>query len=212
MIRLYLIRHGAIEPTHIYYGHHDVVLSASGREQIQRAADALATIRLTAIYCSDLRRAQESAAIIAAPHGLTPIADAAFREINLGILEGMTFVEAQKRYPDLACKRYEDMVDWCFPGGETLHDAASRVNAQLDRIVAEQRGAAAPLQAEGASTAIALVAHNSVNRILLGRALGLPLEKIFDFQQDFACINGIDYDGVTVNVAFLNWRPCPFDA
>ena len=83
---LYLMRHGQVHnPTHILYGrlpgYH---LSEEGRRQAHAAGRWLRDKPLTAIYCSPMERAQETAGIIAEYHeGLQPI-------LNEGIIEVLT--------------------------------------------------------------------------------------------------------------------------
>jgi len=194
--RLYLVRHGAVDGAGRFYGHLDVPLSDEGRRQIGEAAAALAGLELAAVCCSDLTRALESARIIAAGHGLAPLPDPAFREMNLGLLEGLPFAEL-RQHPELASKRYEDMWSFRFPGGgENLQDIAERARPALARILEAH---------PGPETNVVLVAHNSVNRILIGDALGLPLRQVFGFAQDFGCVNRIDYDAERVRLVLLNW-------
>ena len=202
MTRLFLIRHGQVEQDGIFYGQLDVELSETGRVQLQDAAEALSGEKLAAIYCSDLRRTVEGAASVAVPHGLEPVQDEAFREMHLGLLEGVPYLEARERLPELANRRYQDMWEYRFPGGgENLQDLAARVNPALDSLLGRHP-----------QDSVALVAHNSPNRVILGQALGLPLRDVFDFSQDFGCINRIDYkiaDGARAGakVRLMNWTP-----
>jgi broad specificity phosphatase PhoE len=194
-VRLYVVRHGAVASRDRFYGHLDVELSDEGRRQIEQAADALDDLDVAAVHCSDLSRAEESARIIAARHGLEPRPDPAFREMNLGVLEGVPFAEARERHPELHQKRYKDMWSYRFPGGgENLQDIADRCRPALRRIV-EQGGAQV------------LAAHNSVNRVVLADALGLTLDRAFDFAQDFGCINCVEYAPERTRVLLLNWTP-----
>jgi broad specificity phosphatase PhoE len=201
MPRLYLVRHGAVSPDQRFYGQLDLPLSEVGREQMRKVTDVLAPLKAAAIHCSDLLRAKESAQIIAAPHGLEPIPDAAFREMHLGVLEGLSHEEALERYPDLASKRYQDMWRFRFPDGENLEDVAARARPALASLLA-----AHPSDEE----VLILVAHNSVNRVLLGDELGLPLSRVFRFAQDFGCVNRIDYKKDRARVSLLNWTPTAF--
>jgi probable phosphoglycerate mutase len=52
---------------------------------------------IAAVYCSPLRRTRDTAALIAAPHGLTPLEHPGLREIDHGHWEGLrrTDVESQ---------------------------------------------------------------------------------------------------------------------
>lgn len=195
MTRLYLVRHGAVESGQAFYGHLDVPLSEAGRQQAREVAERLASVEVAAVYSSDLQRAMDCARPIAARHGLEPVPDPAFREMNLGVLEGLAYAEAQIKFPELATKRYHDMWTYRFPGGENLEDIAARARPKLASILEHHAG-----------KTVALVAHNSVNRVVIGDALGLPLDKVFDFSQDFGCINRIDF-GTRPRVRLINWTP-----
>jgi broad specificity phosphatase PhoE len=90
------------------------------------------------------------------------------------------------------------MWEYRFPGGgENLQDVKDRVQPALDRLLEDHE-----------DQWIILVAHNSVNRVILGRALGLSLSKVFDFQQDFGCINVIEYKR-RPRVMAINWTADP---
>ncbi len=192
---LYLVRHGEVEPRRVFYGHLDVPLSARGLEQARAVAEALATAPLTAVCCSDLQRATQGAALIAAHHGLTPQADPAFREMSLGVLEGLARAEGLRRLPELASKRYRDMWEFRFPEGENLQEVAARVWPALEAVLAANLGGT-----------VVLVSHNSVNRVVLGRVLGLTIDRVFDFEQDFGCVNRVEL-GAERRVRLLNWTP-----
>ena len=199
---LFLVRHGEVESKGAFYGHLDVKLTARGLEQAAAAASRLKGVPLASVQSSDLSRAFEGARLVAEVQGLTPTADPAFREMSLGVLEGIPHVEAMARTPELVGKSYRDMWSYRFPGGgESLADIEDRANPALERLLL-----AHPDQC------VALVAHNSVNRVILGRALGLPLKDVFDFSQDFGCINRVDYTpaeegGFNSKVRLINWTP-----
>ena len=196
---LYLVRHGEVDVEGCFYGHMDVKLSARGRLQAEGVARDLAGVPIQAVQASDLTRAAEGARLIAERHGLTVSTDPAFREMSLGLLEGVPFAEARRRQPELANKKYSDMYAYRFPGGgENLADVQARAWPALERLLSAYPGGT-----------VALVAHNSVNRIILGRALGLELRDVFDFAQDFCCVNKIEYrhekGTLAARVLLMNW-------
>ena len=96
---LYFIRHG--ESTHNaegrIQGHSDAPLSSLGRQQSEAAAKALASIAFDAIYSSPLRRALETAQIIAAPHGLPVLTDPRLMELNVGVFQDRLRSELAER-------------------------------------------------------------------------------------------------------------------
>ena len=152
---LWLARHGAIERAgELFYGHHDLALSGLGVSQACAVAERLSPLPLTAVYASDLQRARVFAEIVAAPHGLAVTTLPALREMALGVLEGVTFADAQARYPELAARPIEEMTDFRFPGGgESMRDVAARALAAFDALFEKHRG-----------EAFFVCAHNSVNR------------------------------------------------
>jgi broad specificity phosphatase PhoE len=193
---LFLARHGETVAKGVFYGHDDVPLSAVGHAQMERLAAHLKRHTLAAVYSSDLQRAREGAELVALGRGLAVQVDARLREMCLGCLEGLEHAVAAARHPELAGRDYASMVDFRMPGGgESLADVWQRVQPAL-----------ADLRARHAGERVAVVTHNSVNRLILGEALGVPLAGVFGFAQDYGCLNVIDYrDGHPV-VRLLNGR------
>lgn len=212
-LHLYLLRHGEPELLDGFYGHEDVALSPRGRVQAAAQARALADLSLQAIYCSDLQRAGAGAALLATPAGRpAPIALPALREMHLGVLERVRFVDAKRDHPELMARRYEDMLDFRMPGGgESVQDVAARVLPCIHGLIARH----ARTSPEGQPPAVALVAHNTVNRIVLACAAGLGPAGYTRFDQSLGAINRIDLLGAwsnaapwaTARLAFVNWVP-----
>jgi len=90
--KIILVRHGQTLWNNIgkYQGHTDVPLSKTGIEQASKVAKRLKNDKITAIYSSDLKRAKQTAEIIALEHNLPVITNTRFREINFGVWEGKT--------------------------------------------------------------------------------------------------------------------------
>lgn len=212
-LRLYLLRHGEPELLDGFYGHEDVALSPRGRTQAAAQARALADLPLQAIYCSDLQRTGAGAALLAATAGRpAPVALLALREMHLGVLERVRFVDAKVRHPELTARRYEDMLDFRMPGGgESVQDVATRVLPCVAELIARH----ARTSPEGQPPAIALVAHNTVNRILLACATGLGPTGYIRFDQSLGAINRVDLlapwsndaPWATARLALVNWVP-----
>jgi broad specificity phosphatase PhoE len=95
-----LTRHGQSEWNALgrWQGQADPPLSDLGRRQAHEAARSLGAI--DAIWASDLQRAAETAAIIAADLGVGPVVlDADLRERDAGEWTGLTRAEIEERYP-----------------------------------------------------------------------------------------------------------------
>jgi broad specificity phosphatase PhoE len=119
-----LVRHGETEwnRLHRWQGHADTPLNDTGRAQARQLARTLAGQRVDAVYSSDLSRASETAAVVAAELGLPVHVDPDLREIDVGGREGLTREEVEERFPDGA---------W---DGETREQHAERVLRALHRI------------------------------------------------------------------------------
>lgn len=197
--RLFLVRHGRVvghqQPR--YNGHTDVELSCEGREEIAKVADFLKGVELGALYSSDLKRSFESAAIIAEAMGLEPTPLRELRELYLGLWEGLTRSEVVERFPSARNFTFRDLATASVDGGETLQELRARVLPAVRNIVERHRG-----------KNICIVAHGGVNRVVLCDAMGLGIENFFRIEQDYGCLNIIDYfsDGFSL-VKLLNGGP-----
>lgn len=182
--RIYLVRHGQVEghEEKRYNGQVNVSLTQLGKEQSDRVRDCLADISLDAVYSSDLDRSRYCAVLIAKAHNLTASTEKSLRELHVGDWEGRTWAELQQAYPDDWQARLKNLVDFQVPGGESLQDAADRILPMIQRILEKHSGGN-----------IALVAHGGANRIILLDAIGAPLDQAFSIEQDYGCINIIDY-------------------
>jgi len=194
--RIYLVRHGQVEghEEKRYNGQADVALTPQGQGQYGLLQMRLQKKNISAVYSSDLKRCVEGAQLLAASHGLVPELREELRELHIGDWEGMTWQELQQQYPEQWQARLDDIVYYQVPGGESLAQLAARVNPAIARIVAEHPG-----------EEVAVVAHGGVNRVILLEAIGAPLERLFHIEQDYGCLNAIDYypDGRAI-VTMLN--------
>jgi alpha-ribazole phosphatase/probable phosphoglycerate mutase len=194
--RIYLIRHGQVEghETRRYNGQKDVNLTALGKAQYGLLCERLAGKKLAAVYSSDLLRCRSGAELIAEPHKLQPTFFADLRELHIGKWEGLTWDEIQSRWPAEWQSRLNDLVHYQVEGGESLVQLAERVRPVIRDLIIHHRG-----------EEIAVVAHGGVNRVILLDAIGAPLTQMFHLEQDFGCLNIIDYwvDG-NCSVRLLN--------
>ena len=198
--RLYVARHGELTTSHEwrYVGHSDVDLNPAGVAQIERLARRLRGEPIDVLVCSDLRRTLHSARLIGDVLDLRPQPDRAFRELHLGRWEGLTREEIIARFPDEFEARVRDIAAYRIEGGESFEDLQRRVVARLEEVLDGHAG-----------KNILLVAHGGVNRVILCRALGLPLANLARIDQAYGCLNIIDYFDGTPVVRLLNETPEP---
>ena len=181
-----LLRHGDTElsPEHRFSGRGDLPLSANGARQARAAACRLATgAAIDAVVSSPLQRAVASAAIAAGELGLTAAVDDDLRETDFGDWDGFTLAEIQQRWPAAAATWLRD-PEQAPPGGESFADTADRVDRACDRLLGDHGG-----------QTILVVTHITPIKILLCRALGVPLDTVYWFYLGSACINEIQWHG-----------------
>jgi broad specificity phosphatase PhoE len=164
--------------TRRFIGHLDVPLSPLGVAQVEALARRLRGVALDAIYCSDLTRTRHSAEILAAPHGLAPIQDAALREFAMGQWDGLTAEEIRALDARAFRTWMGDVGRFQFPGGESLPDLIARAVPAFERLVARHAGGR-----------VAVVAHGGSNRAILCHALGLGPERLLALGQDYAALS-----------------------
>ncbi len=132
---LYLVRHGEnpANITHEFsYRLVDYSLTPKGILQAEQTAQFLKHTPLDAIYSSPLKRAYETAQIIAAPHKLPVMAIEGFREVNVGDLELMPPDAASWRLHDQIVAQWVDgKPETSFPGGENFLELTERTRQAL---------------------------------------------------------------------------------
>lgn len=211
---LYLIRHGETEGAEVrrYKGSIDVPLSKKGIEQMKWVAEYMNKSYMSykshktynAIYCSDLSRAVKSAEIIAEPYGLKPIIVPELRERNFGIWEGMSFDEIKEKYPKEFDAWASNPLKFSPMEGESTIEVRDRVIKALDKILNNAEGQSIKASKHqrvrnsdtltlGYSDTNIIVSHGGVNRIILCHFLGIPLKNIFRLEQDYGCLNIIEF-------------------
>ena len=133
---LLLARHGETDWNREgrFQGHADPPLNDLGRAQARALADRLAGEPLAAVYASPLRRAYETAEIVAVAQGLPVRSAAGLLEVDVGSWSGLTRPEIEARFP-AGYRRWLD-YEHGWDGGETYAELAERVIPTLLAIAA----------------------------------------------------------------------------
>jgi alpha-ribazole phosphatase len=191
---VWLIRHAATENMEgRCYGWHDVPLSQDGIGQAENLARQLGRSRLSAVYASPLRRALQTARILAAPHDASVETIQGLAEMHFGDFEGLLYEEIQARFPEIYQQWMDQPTTVHFPNGEDFAKLQLRAREALHSIIGRHIG-----------KSIALVTHAGILRILLADALGIPDSHIFRMAQDYAAVNRIDYGDCGATVKLVN--------
>jgi len=183
-MELVLVRHGETEYNRadLFRGRADLPLNDRGRRQAEAAGRYLAQLRFEAFYASPLKRAVETAALIAAPHGgtVTPLEE--FIDVDYGLWSGKGVEEIRRAWPrEFRLWSYEP-EKVVFPGGESLEGVRRRLERGLELLRSRHRGR------------VLLVGHKVVNRLLLCVILGLPTSGIWRVEQDNGAVNIIRWE------------------
>ena len=169
MTVMYLVRHGQSEGNVRggFAGRVDYALSEKGVRQARITADFLRDVHLDAVCASPLRRAQATAAPIAADRGLAVETRAGLIEFDFGDWEGLALDELNARFPDAVPTWKYRLCDVACPHGERMADCFARAEAEF-----------AALARAYAGRDVCVVTHGAFLKCLLCALHGLPLEKI----------------------------------
>ncbi len=171
--RLILIRHGLPEGhTGRCVGHFDTRLAEDGKRAIAELASSWISndgIRPSKIVSSDLRRAADSARIIAKAWDVPLVIDAGLREMHFGEWEGRTWDEIAVTDGERLRYWTDNWTRAAPPGGESLDVFARRVASGLARV------------RDGV-----VVSHAGWIRVAVSTLLGESIASTFDRSIDFA--------------------------
>ncbi|HSC50150.1 MAG TPA: histidine phosphatase family protein [Gaiellaceae bacterium] len=140
MTTILLARHGETDWNREgrFQGWADPPLNPTGRAQVVDLSVALMAEELAAVYSSPLRRALETAEVLAASRGLEPVTVGALREVDVGAWSGLTRAEIEARFADQYARWLDYGQGW--EDGETYEQMAERVIAALLELAAAHDG------------------------------------------------------------------------
>lgn len=195
-MHLLLIRHGETDWNTEFriQGRTDTPLNARGLAQAERLSERLAAEeQVDVLYTSPLARACVTAQKIGQKLGLPPIEDERLVEQHFGELEGLTFQELERRYPDFIHRWRESKKQLALPGGETIGEFQNRVQAFLNQVYGAHPNAS-----------VMVVTHGGTLRVMLATLLGLEIERRWPFAFDNTSLSKVEWTGSRVDVRLLN--------
>jgi len=165
---LYLIRHGqtAWNLEGRLQGGRDSPLTDLGKRQAQALAIGLRPVPPASILASPLGRARKTAAIIAQSLKIPVEEDARLGELRFGAAEGLTTQEINKRWPNFLSERERDKWQARWPDGESYADGEMRITTFVEDGLK-------PHWESPSTRPLAIVAHETINMILIGKLLTL---------------------------------------
>lgn len=151
-----VVRHGETSwnASHKIQGQLDPELNETGRRQALVVARRLSKeAKPAAVYSSDLRRASETAQIIATACGVSNLVfDPALRERHMGDLHGLVFDEAVRRNPEIFSSDGRRRTQEIPGGGESLDQLSKRCVSYLNTVAEKHKGERVIVVTHGAST------------------------------------------------------------
>ncbi|MHB1629803.1 MAG: histidine phosphatase family protein [Bacilli bacterium] len=232
---IYLVRHGQTEwnaDGDRFCGSSDIPLSNDGLLQAQRLGRVLGAVSLTAVYHSGMQRSRDTAAAIvreqraagssvfdrdrtdrattvnfvdgrepsaaAADTNATLMEDRDFREVDFGAWEGLRKQQAAVRDPHVYEAWLSQPGTTEIPGAAPLWETQRRALAAIRRV-ARRHG----------QEHVAIVAHSTLNRLLLAGLLDAPINSYRKIVQANGCVNMIDLRGDDVHIFGVNLTVLP---
>ncbi len=164
MTRPYLIRHGETEwnIANKYQGKTDIPLSPKGIQQAEQLSKRLQSVKIDAIYSSDLKRAYDTGMKIAQKKEMKVHCMARLREIDFGEWEGYTIEQLQKIYGESYNNFLLEPYNYPFPGEGSMETVRQRIDEVIQKILQNECGGS-----------IAIVSHGGVLKVALLQLLDL---------------------------------------
>lgn len=196
--RLWLIRHGEIDPRHqhTFGGLIDMNLSARGHEQAKTLAAYLRGKTIDAIYASPMKRVQQTLAPLLKNGAPAQTILPALREVDFGDWTGLGWQAVSERFGFSAYEWLDQLECKGAPNGENGKTFRARVEPCLREIVRRHRG-----------QNVAVICHGGVIRMMLAILLDVPLPKTNHFEIEYASITQVALHPHMAEVELLNFTP-----
>ena len=195
-MKLILVRHGETEwnkQRRIQGCRSDTRLSPKGLEEADRLATVLRKERIDAIYSSPMKRAAETAQIIADACKMKVELFNELREIDAGALDGLFERELTGTYEAAWKGLRGGNPSTPLPGGESLQDLQKRTSWAVDRMLEKH-----------VDGTVVVVAHLLANLAIVCQALGINLGQIARLRQAPASITTLEMTTQGSSLLLLN--------
>ena len=175
MLEIILVRHGQTEwnATEKFRGRLDILLNETGMKQAELLGNYLVEEKIDIVYSSPLKRAVDTAKVIADRQNLEVNAIENINEINFGDWQGVSREEVKTSYPEL----YRDWRDTPeqvrMPGGESLEEVRARAMPFIEDAIMRC--------GEGK---LVFVSHRVVVKVIICALLGLDNSHFWNFRID----------------------------
>jgi probable phosphoglycerate mutase len=157
-----LVRHGSTvhNDNDVWQGRSDSSLNEKGRNEAELLNEELKNQTFDVVFHSPMKRALETALIIAKNHDAIFKAIDCFVEIDVGEFDGIKNTDIIEKHPEIYRNWIMD-IDCAMPAGESFNDVFKRVLPGVTEIM------------ESPYKNILVVGHAMVNRAILGHLLNM---------------------------------------
>ena len=195
-MRLYLIRHGRTDwnDDRRIMGTGPIPLNVEGRRTVRQLAETLARDEIPVIYTSTVKRAIETAEILAAEWGARIVLEPRLNESSYEQWVGKRYSELSN---DLNFKLYSSRPsESSFSLNEGMQGVQERALGAVERIVSEANGGPA-----------AAVSHSDVIKPVVAHLLGMDIDSMHRISIANASATLVVPDAEKNRVRYLNFAP-----
>jgi broad specificity phosphatase PhoE len=194
MVTVFLLRHGqtAWNKQGRVMGRTQVPLDADGIKQIQKIAPLIATLELDGIYTSPLRRAVQTARVVAEGTNLPIRKSEGLNEIAFGDWAGRHFDDLIDE--ELYRRFIKSPAKTVLPGGETISDVQRRGLSVIGEAAQKVPGGR-----------FLMVSHGDVIRAILSYYMKLPLNEYRRLRVDNGSLSALQTDRRWAEIKYVNY-------
>jgi probable phosphoglycerate mutase len=197
--RLYLVRHGETEYNRrgiVQGGGIDSTLNDTGVAQAEALAGRLTDTAVDSVYASTLRRAKQTADVLASPH--EPVSKTYLRDLEemaWGVFEGEPPSAERDEAMGAIKERWRaGHYDHDIEGGESIRDVQARAHRAMDHIVMREKG-----------KTVLVVTHGRYLRVLLASVLDdYGLDDMHRLDHANTCVNRVVHADGRFRAELLN--------
>jgi broad specificity phosphatase PhoE len=183
MAKLILARHGETvwNVEKIYRGRADVNLDGLGIKQAELLGKYLSNWELEAIYSSPVKRALDTANIVAHYQKIGVHTAEGLIDFDYGEWQSLPEQEVKRLYPTLLNEWHNNPHKVRMPGGESLEDVRKRATEVVNDVLSKYQGS------------VLLISHRVVIKVLICSLLGLDNSHFWNINQDVGGITIFNY-------------------
>lgn len=196
MSKIYIVRHGETEWNKENRSQgcgNDIPLSNIGKAQASLVAQRLKEEKIDLFFSSTLKRASETANIIAKKHGKTVEECSDLMEFRMGCWEGLTYNDIVNKYPEVFSLWKESPHLVKIPDAETLIELKERSLKKFMEIIRNNE-----------DKNILVVSHGITAKVIICSLMGIDLSNLHKIRQDNTAINMFEYKDGNFQTLLLN--------